>query len=324
MGFLFGSKVAKEEKVFNNALKTAIGSHKEKNLTELLSALNGCPRWQGYWLAGLYYDLGLGKVPVNENKAKEYQLMAENAAKGTPDEEWVDTFYYWYEQNAGNTIRKLDSISLKYRRLGVAALNLYEHGKSYIINDESDDAYTWEKIFPLFGNEEGMNFKYFFEDWAGYEYRDRNDTIKRMNEFTKRAKKDGRELYLKDIKVNASRPEKLSYNDMVVYLLGTTFMIGGPYLLDEVAEGMGRVETHIGIEQLLWAAGMGNVPAIYDLLRYANDDNRKHHDYIAEICQEVLGESLTIKEIDWLVPLVDAGDPEAIRLNNKYGILGDK
>ena len=323
MGFLFGNKVAKEEKAYNKALKAAIGSHKEKNLTELLSALNGWPRWQGYWLAGLYYDLGLGKVPVDENKVKEYQLKAENAAKGTPDEDWVDSFYYWYEQNAGNTIRKLDSISLKYRKLGVAALNVYEHGKSYIIPDEPDDAYTWGKLFPLFGNDEGVNFRYLFDDWAGYEYRDRNETIKRMNEFTGRAKREGREHYLRDIKVNASRPEKLSYNDMSVYLLGTAFMIGGPYPLDELAEGIGKAEAYIGTEQLLWAAGMGNIPAIYDLIRYANNNDGKNRDYIAEICQEVLGESLTIQEIDWLVPLVEAGDPEAIRLNNKFGILGD-
>jgi hypothetical protein len=110
---------------------------------------------------------------------------------------------------------------------------------------------------------------------------------------------------------------------MSVYLVGTAFMIGGPYLLDELAEGMGKAEAYIGTEQLLWAAGMGNVPAIYDLIRYANDNDRKNHDYISEVCQEVLGKSLTIKEIDWLLPLVEEGDPEAIRLNNKYGILGD-
>lgn len=322
---LFGSKESKEEKAYWKAFKTALSSHKEKNLDELLSAINAYPGpWQGYWLAGIYYDLGLGKISVNEGKAKEYQYKAENAAKGTEDEDWVNTFYYWYECNAGNTKRPLKDISIKYRKLGIAAINSYEHGKSYINPKEIDDAYTWEKLFPLFGDYEGCLFKYLFTDWQAFEYTERRDVVKNTNEFTKRAK-NGRKNCNRQMELYGStEPEKLSYDDMSIYLLGFSFLAGSPYTLDEIAEQSGESIAALGTKQMVFAACAGCVPAIYHLVGLANANNKNHYDFISRFCEEVCGEPLEIKEIDWLMPLYQDNDPKAVQLCREYDILGEE
>ena len=316
---MFGSKETKEEKEFWKAFKTAASSHKEKNLEALLTAQNAYPNaWQGYWLASLYYDMGLGKIAVNENKAKDYQYKAENAAKGTEDEDWVNDFYIWYERNAGNTKRALKDSAIKYRKLGIAAINLYEHNNSIIDKKENDDCKFWQKMFPVFGDDAATDFGFLFRDWDVFEYMDQKTVVSNTNEFTKRAE-TARKMCNKELEVyGTSKPEKLSYDDMAIYLLGFSFIAGSPYTLDDIAEQRGESSGYIGTKQMIFAACAGCVPAIFHVVGLAHRSD--NYDFISEICEEVCGDTLKNVEIGWLEPLVKANDPHAVSLCRKYDI----
>lgn len=312
---MFGSKEAKEEKAFWKAYKTAYSSQKESNLKELLNALTAYPAgWQGYWLAGMYYDMGLGKVAVDENKAKEYQFKAENAAKGTEYEGWVNSFYDWYQQDAIDRCRNLDEITLKIRRLAVAAIHTYEYNKNVL--SQNDDANFWYKIFFGFDSKyinETIIFSELFSAWESSGYEELNQKVKKTSKLIDRANKS----------IRLAREEKVTksgYSDMAVYLLGYCALNESPYVMDLAAEKSGQNKVVYGVEKLLSAVNMGSAPAVHDLIRmaYASESNYKS---IESICQNFFEDDVMTLELlilRWINDCQAAGDREVDRLYELY------
>ena len=90
---LFGPKISKDEKMYQKALKDALHKPNTKNINELKSVLESNPdSWQGFWICAVYHDQGFDKTARDEAKAQEYFKKAEDAARGTEHEVWMQEF----------------------------------------------------------------------------------------------------------------------------------------------------------------------------------------------------------------------------------------
>lgn len=308
---LFGGKEPKEKKEFWKAFKTAYSSLKEKNLQAMLSALEAYPSaWQGYLLAGLYYDFGFGKMPVDEAKAKEYQMKAEAAAMGTDAEGWVASFYEWYHQDAPNFRKKISKQELKVRQLGITALNMYEHGNPVICENKSDDADFWLQMFPIKDQEYAPFFDLFMA-WSTYDIDERNNYVKNTNSLIKNADKS--------IKLgNKGDVDNLRFLDMYVYLVAFSLLNPSPYTIAEDWENAQmKSASTMGVERLIDAINMGCTPAVHHLVRlaYASKENFA---FIEEICQKKCDNDLELQLVEWINYCMDADDDEAGRLYDLY------
>ena len=95
MGFLKNllSSEPKEVREYWKAFMAFSHAMDQKKLPALEQAQSAYPEpWNGYFVLSLCYDIGLGTIEPDADKAKEYKLKAEEAAKGTEDETWVNSF----------------------------------------------------------------------------------------------------------------------------------------------------------------------------------------------------------------------------------------
>ena len=310
---LFGlfSKESKEEKAFWKSYKAAYSSKKEKNLRELENALKAYPSgWQGYLLSGLYYDFGLGKIAVDENKAKEYQFKTESAVKGTEYEGWVNNFYDWYHQDAYDRCRKLNPLTHKVRKLGIAAMHTYEHGKA-VLCPKGDDSEFWSAIFMSLGdNLEYEAFYEFFFAWTSFDWEELNSKVNNTSKMIDRANKA---MQL----AHKNKLDNLHYSDMHVYMMGYCALNPSPYTMDIAAEKSNETTAHYGITRLLSAVNMGCTPAVHELIRLAHS-SESNYDYVNRMCLEFAEEEFEILELEWVNDCLKAGDMEADRLYQLY------
>ena len=312
-GLFGGNKESKEEKQFWKVFKAAFSSHKEKNLLELLEAVKAYPKgWQGYFLAGLYYEFGIGGLAVDEEKAVEFRLKAEAAAKGTEGENWLNHFYDWYEKDALNIYRKYDDITLKCRKLGVAAMHTYQYDDTVIYS--KGDAEFWNSFFLALPSKyivtTGGLYDLFYA-WSNFSWQEDNDKIKNTSKLIDKANKS-------NALAAKNKLDHHDFTDMYMYILAYGAVHESPYMMDLAAEKSGESKVQYGITRLMSAADIGCAPAIHDLilLAHASEENYNTIDYYCKKYYD--GDDLEIKEAEWTNSCMRAGSDEAFRLSEMY------
>ena len=311
---LFSGKESKEEKQFWKAFQAAYSSHKEENLRELLEATKAYPAgWQGYFLAGLYYELGIGNVAADTEKAAEYQMKAEASAKGTNGEVWLNNFYDWYGKDAYNLYVRLDDMTLKCRKLGVAAMHTYNY-KDEILYPSKGDAEFWNTFFLKLPSKYFTTTVGFFDlflAWSKFSWAEDKDKIKNTGKLIDKANRCNALAAKKEVDHN-------DFTDMYMYIIGHSALNDSPYMMDIAAEKSGESKVEYGITRLMSAADIGCTPAIHDLIRLAHA-SKENYDTINRYCIKYYdGIDFEIKELEWSNDCLKVGDEEAFLLHEKY------
>ncbi len=278
---LFGPKISKEEKAFNNALKKAVNKPNTGNIEALKAATKAYPAgWQGHWLTALYYDQGFDNKPVDEVKAQEYFLKAESAVKGSPYEDWLAEFLLWYRRDAGNLYKGLTDRLNRMRRMGVAMVRTLQENRNPISGvyekygsdgyamsnilqfvDLMDDEYSMADAGEINAFCECMTVATFDSDTR---YKDTSNYLAKITKSV--------EAYGDCVRAQSSdqQPRWDKVHDMYDYLMGIACLEGGGLFTTAYAAEVGDSEAELGITHLFRAADQGCQPAIHELVRLAN------------------------------------------------------
>lgn len=289
-----------------------------KRVAEMEAAISACPDiWQGHFLMGLVYDTSSEKTIFDPEKASLYHMKAEQAVKGTADEKWLSSFYAWYRQDALNYRIPLEPWELAARRMGVAAMNTYQHMNPVVVaRDEKDDAVFWCGIIPSYMT---MPFWSYFDAWTYFKGGKGDNGIIEINSA------DLVKSYNKMCDKNAKLAAKLEKNkpvddydrraveDMYAYVLYHSLLNPSPFLIEEAT-------VQRGIRALIKGADIGNAACIHELakLAFSNKENRV---FIEGIFQRMSADSdrrLDVYVLDLLLLCSDHGDAEAVRLLSEY------
>ncbi len=323
---LFGPKLPPEEKEFVKALKKASDLTVKSN-DAMLAATEKYPSgWQGYWYIALFYDFAPQKGGImNPQKAQEYFMKAEAAAKGTKGEKWLQNFLLWYNRPAGNVNREISERFLKVRRLGVALLNNYTYGQSIVSEPcQNDDHSAFSALLcschgygELVSNYEYEAFSDYFYAYYDIDWKSSHeDRIKTYNKM-QRAVNDEVACYEKCVtreKQGKEAPwDKLKDTYRLVWAY--CFLHDSPYITEEA--NLGCSEAAFGIELLYRAAIHGNQTAVHELVRFANanEENRRFMEQALKMDDNNLTDTL----FALLKKCVEKrNDEEAVRLIQKY------
>ena len=271
---LFGPKIAKEEKMYQKALKDALHKPNTKNINALKSAMESYPNsWQGYWICAVYHDQGFDKTARDEAKAQEYFKKAEALAKGTDHEVWMQEFLTWYRRDAGHLEKPMTEASERTRRLGIALCYCSLLGDLFLTAPY--EKYCGDGYAMNWGIIDRANGEYEdrapFRDFIGVSDIDRNSQIKDTNGFFDKSNKSV-DAYVKCVEAirNGKEPNWEKYNDMYDYLIAVNCIHGGKLLTEEVAQNSGYLsETEMGINRLILCSSDGSQPAIHEITRLA-------------------------------------------------------
>lgn len=323
---LFGPKLPAEEKEFVKALKKASNLSVKSN-DAMLAAMEKYPQgWQGYWYIALFYDFAPQKGGVMDSqKAQEYFMKAEAAAKGTNGEEWLHNFLLWYNRPAGNVFRDISERFNKVRRLGIALLYNYTQGQSIVAapyND--DDRLVFSSLLVNCHGYDELPSNYEYDAFTDYfdacndiawkvSHEDRIKTYNKMD----RAVTEALECYKKCV----AREEKGKeapwgkFKDTYILVWGYCFLHDSPYITEEAK--LDCSEAAFGIKLLYSAAKRGNQTAVHELVRLANASEENHRLMERTLCMDY--ETLVVTLIKLLQKCIEErGDEEAIRLTQLY------
>lgn len=326
---LFGPKLPAEEKNYVKALKKASNLTPKTNAA-LEDAMKNYPNgWQGYWYVGLFYDLAPYKDGISDpDKAQEYFLKAESAAKGTYGEQWLHNFLMWYRRPADNLYKKLPERYNKARRLGVALMNCYKYNEPVISAPcgSSDDCSAFFSIMCSFTARQNDDYLYneheafkdYFLAFPGKfaSYNEREELIKVINKLDKNIVKESKAFdKCLNKKEKGQEANWNDVNDFYSFVQGFSAIYDGPYITDQKAANNNYAsEAHFGILYIHLAAYHGCQPAIHELVRLANasDSNRR-------VINEVLKkDNLDLYLLRLLEKCIKNGDEEAIHLFDMY------
>ena len=325
MGFLKNllSSEPKEVREYWKAFMAFSHAMDQKKLPALEQAQSAYPEpWNGYFVLSLCYDIGLGTIEPDADKAKEYKLKAEEAAKGTEDETWVNSFYAWYQKDAMNFRKTIDEKELKLRRLGVAAINMYKFEAPVIYKHEAkDDADFWYNIFAFKAfSYETQAFEFAFDAWKqlGQKGTERRNLQSVTNKLIKKNNKMSALLVKNNKKVRDGKEVDWSdFYDMYNFVIAYYLLNPSPLTLDEWEAQEGKSCATLGVEHLFDSIYMGSAPAVHEMveLAHASDSNYK---FIDNILSGVYRTTYEEAEVGWLGQCTEAGDEEGMRLAMKY------
>lgn len=325
---LFGAlfnKEPQEVKAFWNAFGNLTNKMNQKNFDALAQAAQACPDiWQGPFLLGLAMELPCPAISYDAEKANSYHYQAQQLAKNTADAAWVNGFYSWYRNPAINRHKEYTREELALRRLGVAAMNNYEHKNPVVSrHDNNDDAKFWSKLFWSCQSSEAEPFRDLFGNWKSYNGGKAShdtmeaytlDLIKKTNKCVKQANKcakkenSGKELSDHDLS---------GVRDMYPYITGYSLLTPSPYLLEEwgAVKEVGS-EPVEGVVQLISAARVGNGPAAHFLshVLFSNDGEIREIGRRGFSAADASVEDLKL----WLLSAAQLGDSFAQELLNQY------
>lgn len=323
---LFGPKLPPEEKEYVKALKKA-SSLSVKSNDAMLAAVEKYPTgWQGYWYIALFYDFAPQKGGVmNSQKAQEYFMKAEAAAKGTNGEEWLQNFLLWYNRPAGNVCRDISERYNKVRRLAVALLYNYTHGQSIVAAPyNGDDHSEFSSLLSnchgydeLVSNYENDAFQDYFRayndiDWK-VSHEDRVKSYNKMDRATTEAIDCYKKCVEREEKGKEARWDK--FKDTYILVWGYCFLHNSPFITEEAR--LDCSEAAFGIKLLYSAAKRGNQTAIHELVRIANTSEENHQ--LMERTLRMDNETLVVTLIRMLQVCIEKrSDDEAIRLTQLY------
>lgn len=331
MGFLKNmfSGESKEEKQFWSAYKDCFKKPNKKNLEKLDAAMQAFPApWQGYFLKSLCHGVGTDQIAYDPQLGAEMQLKAQEAAKGTEAESWVNEFYVWFEKDAYNLDKSYSESERKLRQAGIAAINMYRNEHPVVgAHDYKDDARMWAGFFEalhFYDNahraavEDASVIYQWFMDIDAVDGADRDELIRHTNAFLKVEKKmSKRHKDNIDRICKGKEPKWENYTDMCEYLIAYNLLHDGPYTFFEWDSVKEWGEATIGLEHLLWASQAGSTPAFHEVMEYArsSEDNLR---YVNQIWLRRLGMQYEEWEISKMEKCVELMDNEAMRLGVKY------
>ncbi len=269
---LFGPKLPKEEKNYQKALKDVLHKPNTKNVNEMKSALKSYPNgWQGYWICAVFHDQGFDKSVRDEAKAQEYFQKAENAARGTNHEVWMQEFLKWYLRDAGHLKKTMTEEEERFRRLGVALCYCYLLGDKFLVDPYEKyggDGYVMSRILSQ------ANVDYdeirSFADFVTVPTFDRNEQVKATNKyFEQSTKTENAYAKITNLIKEGKEPNWDKYHDMYDYFIAVNCIHGGDLLTGEVAENSYVSEIDMGISRFIYLSVEGCQPAIHELVRLA-------------------------------------------------------
>lgn len=286
MGFF--TKEPAEKKAFQKAFNAALSRQNEENFKVLEQACRAWPTgWQGYFLMGLSYDLAVGKIPFDADKAARYHQLTKQAGKAAQCE-WLDTFYYFYNEYAGNfrITEEYFPRAMNIRKAAVAMMHNFSPDENHIITDAifKGDLKFWDTIFS------GINGGGFFQctpeesqcvtqkfsilplisAWKNHNG-DHDSRIRDVNDMTKPW-----------FKLSRKAPKEITIDDQDLrgFLFGCSLVLGGGAY--DVLDGEPGWYQNLRIDgwMNLWAAAnRGCAPALHFLAMMFNDE-----DFCSEIC----------------------------------------
>lgn len=332
MGFLKNlfSGESKEEKQFWAAYKECFKKPNKKNLEKLDEAMQAFPSpWQGYFLKSLCYGVGTQQIPYDPQLGKEMQMKAQEAAKGTPEQGWVNEFYTWFEKDAYCFYKDYSESERRVRQAAIAAINMYAYEQPVIgAHDYKDDAKLWAGFLNPFhfyddAHKRAVNdaeaVSQLFVDFTCIKGADRDMLVSQTNTMLKAE----RNMY-KKMKKNVEKEMKGKeanwddYTDMYDYIIGHGLLHDHPYTLMEWESVQERGEASVGLEHLLIAADRGSTPAFHEAMEIARSNSQNMS--IADGIVQQWGYSCYEDwEVNRLMPrCVKLEDNEAMRLAMKY------
>lgn len=339
MGFLKNmfSGESKEEKQFWSAYKDCFKKPNKKNLEKLDAAMQAfLSPWHGYFLKSLCHGVGTEQIKYDPQLAAEMQLKAQDAAKGTDAESWVNEFYVWFEKDAYNLDKPYSESERKLRQAGIAAINMHRYEQPVVgAHDYKDDAKLWAGFFDQFHFYDDAHrgavadaavISQWFLDIAAVKGADRDELIQHTNAFLKVEKKMNKKHKDNFQRSLKGKEEKWTdYTDMCEYLIAYNLLHDGPYTIYEWDSVKEWGQATVGLEYLMWATQAGSAPAFHEVMEYArsSEDNMRHAD---NICQRKQLMQYEAWEISKMQKCVELEDNEAMRLGLKYyqECYGDK
>ena len=325
---LFGSKIAKEEKMYQKVLKNTLNKPNTKNVNEMKGVLASyTDGWQGYWICGVYHDQGFDGGSRDEKKALEYFGKAEDAVRGTKHEVWLREFLKWYRKDAGNLDKPVSEELERARRLGIAMCYCSLLGDDFLTAPY--EKYGGDVYVMSCGILDKCSVDYdeidAFRQFLGVCTIDRNSQIKDTNKFLNKTEKAA-DVYSKCVRdvIDGREARWDKYFDMYAYLWAVNCIHGGNLLTAEVAAVSNERETEMGVNHLINITYGGCQPALHELVRLANG-SQSNFNMMQDVYESRSGrrkgsECRDFEQflIENLKKCIEKGDAEANRLYQMY------
>ncbi len=340
---LFGPKKSKEEAAFDKAFAGALKKPNEKTLQELELAAKQYPDgWKGYLLLGFAYELGLG-VKYDMQKAADYHRQAKAIASRLGSE-FAEMLYFYLSEDNLCRYRTMAERALNIRRIGAAALGIYEPGSTELYSGfHADDSTFWFNIFyrvstkgdkGIFSssadaedvNREVDPFRDVFYAWCEYAScngkKEQNEStfVPLHNKFNNNNKEFWNELkktyHLKGQEEKKKAWADFKYTDSWAHVMGHLLIVGDPFLFEKWEEESGKSNVTYGMKELYAGASYGGA-ALHEYVRmYAASEDDSEFRKLMEDCYE--GENLRWNLKMKLLAFANLGDQASASLLGEY------
>lgn len=250
--------------------------------------------WKAYFKMALAWDCGQN-MELDEAAAKPYhdkvwEILNQHGTEQEKD--WVNTFYYWYNQGAVNCYRKLDQQTLNIRRLGNAemhVLSLMLSGRMLdeikkVMNDvwfgSQGEASKTASIYYGYLNAWHLH-KGEPVDYNEPEYAEK--TLPDVKDFEKKAVKESKAMEkvrkASEKERKKGLEKKASYadveTDLYLYMYGYQFFNPAPAAFGFAFNNINNPIIY-GLKQIFEAAYLGNSMAVHYLVYLAKEDPENH------------------------------------------------
>ena len=261
-----------EKTAYKKALSSMISKPNEKTFAAMEEASKAWQGgWHGYWYMGLAYGMASG-VPYSPERAQQCRQLAMTEAKkaGGKSFEWLELFYYVFDEDAGNFFVEGEYFprAMFIRKVVASMLRNFDASEAVIAPDYGirRDMKFW---MPLFKNvDTGGFFKSSDEQYQCYY---QVNAIKRLLKAYDESKMENRqgalavsqETWNDFVKEKKVTPRS---NDLENLALGWTLLIGGgPYaeVIATVGSGWHQNLRIDGWVRLASCANKGNMTALH-------------------------------------------------------------